>query len=149
MNVRDVPLVVWVVVAGVDVTLYDVAPKPAVHDKGMLVPVTDPTTKLDGAADVYAFPDVTGDAYAPMELAVVIVNVYTDAASSPVNVYDVALVVWVVVAGVDVIEYDVAFVPAVHESEMLGFEVELVCVMDETGPAGGADVYVMVVLDAP
>jgi hypothetical protein len=64
VNVRDVPLVVWVVVAGVDVTLYDVAPKPAVHDRGMLVPETDPITKLDGAADVYAFPDVTGDAYA-------------------------------------------------------------------------------------
>jgi hypothetical protein len=149
VNVSDVPFVVWVVVAGDDITLYDVAPKPAVHDRGMLVPETDPITKLDGAADVYAFPDVTGDAYAPMELAVVIVNVYSDAASRPVNVYDVALVVWVVVAGVDVIEYDVAFVPAVHESEMLGFDVELVCEMDETGPAGGNDVYVTFVLDAP
>jgi hypothetical protein len=147
--VSDVPLVVCVVVAGVDVTLYDATPFPAVHDRGILVPETDPTTKMDGAADVYAFPDVTGDAYAPMELADVIVNVYTDAAPRPVNVYDVALVVWVVVAGVDVIEYDVAFVPAAHEREMLGFDVELVCEMDETGPAGGADVYDTLVLDAP
>ena len=74
-----------------------------------------------------------------MELPDVIVNVYTEAAVSPVNVYDVPDVVWVVVVGVDVIEYDVALVPAAHESEMLGFDVELVCAMDETGPAGGAD----------
>lgn len=104
VNVRDVPLVVWVVVAGVVVTLYDVAPKPAVHERGILVPETEPTTRLVGKADVYVFPDVTGDAYAPMELADVIVNVYTAAAARPVNVYDVPLVVWVVVAGVDVSE---------------------------------------------
>ena len=61
MNVRDVPLVVWVVVAGVDVTLYDVTPKPAVHERGMLVPVTVPTTRADGAADVYMLPESTGD----------------------------------------------------------------------------------------
>jgi len=149
VNVSDVPLAVWVVVAGDDITLYDVTLFPAVHERGILDPETDPITKLDGAADVYIFPDVTGDAYAPIELAVVIVNVYNVAAPRPVNVYDVALVVWVVVAGVVVIEYDVAFVPAAHESEMLGFDVELVCEMDETGPAGGNDVYVTVVLDAP
>ena len=61
MNVRDVPLVVWVVVAGVDVTLYDVTPKSAVHERGMLVPETDPTAKPNGAADVYMFPLVIGD----------------------------------------------------------------------------------------
>jgi len=124
VNVRDVPLVVWVVVAGVDVTLYDDTPKPAVHERGILVPETEPTTRLDGKADVYMFPDVTGDAYAPIELPDWIVNVYSDAALRPVNVYDVPLVVWVVVAGVVTIEYDVALDPADHESEMLGFNVE-------------------------
>lgn len=77
-----------------------------------------------GKADVYMFPDVTGDAYALMELPDWIVNVYSDAALRPENVYDVSDVVWVVVAGVVVIEYDVALDPAVHESEMLGFDVE-------------------------
>jgi len=48
VNVSEVPLVVWVVDAGVDVTLYDVTPFPAVHDRGMLVPETEPTTRLDG-----------------------------------------------------------------------------------------------------
>ena len=52
------------------------------------------------------------------------VNVYTEAAARPVDVYDVPDVVWVVVAGVVTSEYDVAFVPADHESEMLGFDVE-------------------------
>ena len=61
VNVRDVPLVVWVVVAGDDVIEYDVTPKPAVHERGILVPETEPTTRLDGKADVYMFPDVTGD----------------------------------------------------------------------------------------
>ena len=42
-----------------------------------------------------------------------------------------------------------AFVPAAHESEMLGFDVDPNCAMDETGPAGGADVYDTFVLDAP
>ena len=42
----------------------------------------------------------------------------------PVNVRGVPLVIWVVIAGVFAIEYDVAVVPADHESEMLGFDVE-------------------------
>lgn len=41
--------------------LYDVTPEPAVHERGMLVPEIVPTTNADGAADVYMFPDVTGD----------------------------------------------------------------------------------------
>lgn len=59
-----------------------------------------------------------------MELPDWIVNVYADAAPRPVKVYDVPLVVWVVVAGVVTIEYDVALDPADHESEMLGFNVD-------------------------
>jgi hypothetical protein len=43
------------------VILYDVTPKPAVHERGMLVPVTVPTTRADGAADVYMFPESAGD----------------------------------------------------------------------------------------
>lgn len=84
-----------------------------------------------------------------MELPDVNVNVYTEVASRPVNVYDVPDVVWVVVTGVDVIEYDVALAPAAHESEMLGLDVDPVCAMDETGPAGGADVYDTFVPDDP
>jgi hypothetical protein len=61
VNVSDVPLVVCVVVAGDDVISYDVAPKPAVHERGMLVPEIVPTTRADGAADVYMFPESTGD----------------------------------------------------------------------------------------
>jgi hypothetical protein len=79
----------------------------------------------------------------------VIVNVYTVAPESPVNVYGTVLVVCVVVAGLDAIEYDVAPEPGVHESEMLGFDVDPVWTIDETGPAGGADVYEMFVLDVP
>jgi hypothetical protein len=149
VKVRVVPDVVWVVVAGVDVMLYDVAPNPPVHERGMLVPDTVPTTRAYGAADVYMFPESTGDEYAPIELPDVIVNVYTDVAARPVNVYDVPDVVWVVVVGVDVIVYDVALAPAAHESEMLGFDVELVCAIDETGPAGGAEVYDTFVPDDP
>ena len=149
MNVSDVPLVVWVVVAGLDVIEYDVAPKPAVHERGMLVPEIVPTTKLLGAADVYMFPESTGDEYAPIKLPEVIVNVYTDAPVKPVNVYGTVLVVCVVVTGDDTIEYDVAPEPGVHESEMLGFDVEPVWTIDDTGPAGGADVYETFVLDVP
>jgi hypothetical protein len=66
-----------------------------------------------------------------------------------VNVYGTTAVVCVVVAGVDTIEYDVAPEPAVHDSEMLGFDVEPVWTIDETGPAGGAEVYDTFVLDNP
>lgn len=65
------------------------------------------------------------------------------------NVYDVPDVVWVDVAGLETIEYDVALVPATHESEMLGFDVEPVWTIDDTGPAAGADVYDTFVLDVP
>lgn len=137
------------VVAGDDVIEYDVAPKPDVHEMGMLVPDIAPSTKLVGLADVYISPDVTGDEKAPMKLPEVMVNVYSDTAARPVNVYGTVDVVCVVVTGVDTIEYDVAPDPGVHESEILGFDVDPVWTINETGPAGGADVYEIFLLDAP
>ena len=53
---------------------------------GTLVPDTVPAVTFVGAADVYMFPDVTGELYAPIEFREEIVNVYVVAAASPVNV---------------------------------------------------------------
>ena len=74
------------------------------------------------------------------------VNVYTVDAERPVNVYAVPDVVCVVVAGVVTSWYPTALEPAVHESEIVGLPVELVCWIDETGPAGGDEIYEMVVV---
>ena len=93
MNVYGELTEVCVDVAGDDVISYEVTPVPAVHVMGTLVPDTVPAVTLVGAADVYMFPDVTGELYAPIEFWDEIVNVYCVAAVSPVNVYAVPDVV--------------------------------------------------------
>jgi len=76
--------------------------------------------------------------------------VYAVLADRFVNVYDVPVVVCAPPEeeGTVSSRYEYALVPGVHEREMLE-GVDPVCLMAETGPAGGADAYRILVDATP
>jgi hypothetical protein len=68
-NVSDVPLVVCVVVTGLDTIEYDVTPYPEVQLKGTWSPdvIRVALSKMFTRAVVYMVADVTSDEYTPIE----------------------------------------------------------------------------------